>query len=56
MIVERFHIEESTKNKGCFVLIAELKTGEKFVVSGDPHFPTYLQPYDACYYTPEKQK
>ena len=51
MEVEKFHIEERTKNKGCFVLVAETKSGEKFVVSGDPHFPTYLKPYGDCFYT-----
>lgn len=54
MEVKKFYIEESTQNKGCFILIAETESGDKFVVSGNPHFSTYLEPYKNCYYTPNE--
>jgi len=57
MRVKNFKIEESTVNKGCKILIAICENGEKFVVSGDHHSPTYLVPYEKAFDTkikPEK--
>lgn len=51
MEVVKMYVEESTKNKEMFVLVVETKSGEKFVVSGDANFPTYLKPYETCFYT-----
>ena len=49
MKVQEFHIEESKVNKQCKILVATTETGEKFVVSGDFHAPTYLIAYDKAW-------
>lgn len=47
--VKSFEIEESKRNKGCFVLVAITENGEKFVVGGNPHFPNFLERYKSCW-------
>ena len=50
MKVEKFEIEESAVNKNCFILIAITEDGKKFVVSGNPYIPMYLDPYESSFY------
>lgn len=40
------YVTESVCNKGMFVLIVVCRNGEKFVVAGEHHVPTYLKKYD----------
>jgi len=46
MIVTKFEIEESKFNKGMHILVATTETGERFVVAGQHHSPTYLERYE----------
>lgn len=46
MNVAKFTIKESTFNKGLLVLVAETECGKRFVVAGQHHSPTYLEPYE----------
>lgn len=51
MKIIEFHIEESKVNKVCLNLIATSEDGNKYVVSGDFHSPTYLIPYESAWDT-----
>lgn len=53
-IVE-FYLEEDKKNKqGAMLLIAVAEDGSKYVVCGNPHFPTNVTPYGSCWYTKDE--
>jgi len=56
MKVKEFFIEESKVNKQCLILVAVLETGEKFVVSGDHHAPTFIIPYERAWDASEYDK
>ena len=51
MKVKEFIVEDDKVNRGLKILVAVTEDGSKFVVSGNPHFPTQLVPYDECYYS-----
>lgn len=51
MRIVNFEIEDDFVNKGQKLLIAIALDGSKYVVSGNPHFPTSLIPYEQCWYT-----
>jgi hypothetical protein len=43
--VKGFFIQDSAANKGLKVLIVVTENGDKYVVAGQHHTPTYLQEY-----------
>lgn len=47
--VTSFRIQESVKNKNCLVLIAKTEDGKEFVVGGNHHHPTYLEPLETSW-------
>lgn len=51
MKVKEFLIEDDFINKGQKIMVAVAEDGSKWVVSGNPHFPTNLIPYESCWYT-----
>jgi hypothetical protein len=52
--IKEFFIQESKYNKGAIVLIALDENNNKWVVSGNHHFPTYLVKYEKSSDTKEK--
>lgn len=50
MKIKEFHIEDDIRNKGHKLLIAISEDGLKYVVAGNPHFPTSIIPYNECWY------
>lgn len=44
--VINFKIEHSKRNKQCYILIATDENKNEWVISGDPHNPTYLIPVE----------
>lgn len=55
MEIKKFIIEEDKVNKGSKLLVAIAKDDSKWIVCGNPHFPTALIPYEDCYYTQVKK-
>lgn len=49
MKVVEFRIEESKVNNGMFILIAKTEEGKEFVVGGNHHHPTYLEPLETSW-------
>lgn len=44
--ITEFFLEESKVNKGCMNVIAVDENGQKWVVSGNMHSPTYSVKYE----------
>jgi hypothetical protein len=61
MKVIEFRVQESKKNKGMFLLIAnvewpEYPNGRAFVVAGDPVNPHFVVPIEQCWDIEEELK
>lgn len=53
MKIKELLIEDDFVNKGQKIMVAIAEDGSKWVLSGNPHFPTSLTPYENCWYTKE---